>query len=260
MPDNRVKRMFWMIFENPESSFLARIVAILSVICITLSITIFCLETIPEIKSKRQTTINSVSSDNNSTDIIISNETGDLFFYIETICIIWFSIELIVRFLCSPKKVEFIKQVGNIIDFFSILPYFMQLSESESTFNFSFLRIIRLVRVFRIFKLARHFKGLQILAHTLIASANELLLLVFFLIIGVILFSSMVYFVELDTEESDFESIIHGFWYVIITMTTVGYGDQIPKTNLGRIVGSFCAIAGGKHFKYMIRSIIKYIK
>ena len=53
------------------------------------------------------------------------------------------------------------------------------------------------------------------------SSLNELTLLMFFLIIGVILFSSMVYFVELDHVNSDFGSIPDGFWYAIITMTTV---------------------------------------
>lgn len=94
---------------------------------------------------------------------------------------------------------------------------------SETSEKFAILRIIRLVRVFRIFKLARHFKGLQILAHTLRSSFNELMLLVFFIIIGVILFASMVYFVELDHANSDFNSIPDGFWYAIITMTTVKY-------------------------------------
>ena len=70
-----------------------------------------------------------------------------------------------MRFFSAPNKLFFVKQIGNIIDLFSILPYFMQASETSA--RFSILRIIRLVRVFRIFKLARHFKGLQILAHTL---------------------------------------------------------------------------------------------
>lgn len=246
MPQNKVLRFFWVIFENPQSSLIARIIAVTSVICIIVSITVFCIETLPEIKQKRQNYLLNQMGNYTSTDLVTIAPEKDEIFYIETVCIIWFSIELIIRFICSPNKFQFIKHIGNIIDFFSILPYFMQVS--ETSVKFSILRIIRLVRVFRIFKLARHFKGLQILAHTLIASANELMLLVFFLVIGVVLFSSMVYFVELDHPNSDFDSIIHGFWYVIITMTTVGYGEVVPKTNLGRIVGSFCAIAGGKKF------------
>ena len=125
-----------------------------------------------------------------------------------------------MRFFSAPNKVFFAKQIGNIIDLLSIMPYFIDFF-SDKAESFSILRIIRLVRVFRIFKLARHFKGLQILAHTLKSSFNELMLLVFFIIIGVILFASMVYFAEMDHANSDFASIPEGFWYAVITMTTV---------------------------------------
>lgn len=66
----------------------------------------------------------------------------------------------------------------------------------------SFNRAIRLVRVFRIFKLSRHSKGLQILGLTLKASLRELALLMFFLFIGVVLFSSAVYYAEADSDVS----------------------------------------------------------
>lgn len=106
------------------------------------------------------------------------------------------------------------------------------------------LRVIRLVRVFRIFKLSRHSKGLQILGMTLKASLRELGLLMFFLLIGVILFSSAIYYAEAGSERSYFKSIPDAFWWAVVTMTTVGYGDMVPHDFWGKVVGSLCAIAG----------------
>src|SRR5437879_5512060 len=104
----------------------------------------------------------------------------------------------------------------NAIDFFAIVPYFVTLAtmlakDEDEDMKFSgkekgnqssslaILRVIRLVRVFRIFKLSRHSKGLQILGMTLKASMKELALLIFFLLIGVVLFSSAVYYAEADS-------------------------------------------------------------
>ena len=103
------------------------------------------------------------------------------------------------------------------------------------------LVIIRLLRVFKFFKLSY---GLQVLLHTLKASSYELTLLLLVLLIPLVVFSSLVYAFEhgMTDGKTDFDSIPRTFWWAIVTMTTVGYGDLAPKTWVGQLIGSICAI------------------
>ncbi|XP_069713571.1 potassium voltage-gated channel subfamily A member 4 [Phaenicophaeus curvirostris] len=258
LPENEFKKQVWLLFEYPESSSPARGIAIVSVLVILISIVIFCLETLPEFRDDKEFVMSlslGKSLSNESLHLDAGEHTifNDPFFIVETVCIIWFSFEFTVRCFACPSKAHFFKNIMNIIDIVSILPYFITLgtdlaqeqgSNGQQAMSFAILRIIRLVRVFRIFKLSRHSKGLQILGHTLRASMRELGLLIFFLFIGVILFSSAVYFAEADEPATHFQSIPDAFWWAVVTMTTVGYGDMKPITVGGKIVGSLCAIAG----------------
>ncbi|XP_030585051.1 potassium voltage-gated channel subfamily A member 3-like isoform X1 [Archocentrus centrarchus] len=251
LPKNDFQKQVWLLFEYPESSGPARGIAIVSVLVILISIVIFCMETLPEFRDDRDQA--TVAPTVNGTAPYTSNPFTDPFFVIETLCIIWFSFELLVRFFACPSKTTFSKNIMNIIDIVAIIPYFItlgtelaerQTNGGQQAMSLAILRVIRLVRVFRIFKLSRHSKGLQILGQTLKASMRELGLLIFFLFIGVILFSSAVYFAEADDPTSSFSSIPDAFWWAVVTMTTVGYGDMHPVTIGGKIVGSLCAIAG----------------
>lgn len=264
MPENEKLKMLWILFEHPEASIPARIVALVSILVIVVSVITFCLETLPQFKHYKI-----LHYANNITRIVEAEVPSptETFFIIETGCIIWFSVELFIRLIACPSKLDFAKDIMNWIDLVAILPYFGTLSvmmsggfeekskqlihvqfrpgeKQTQPISFSILRATRLVRVFRIFKLSRHSKGLQILGMTLKASMRELALLIFFLFIGVVLFSSAVYYAEAGSEKSFFKSIPEAFWWAVVTMTTVGYGDLRPIGLWGKIVGSFCAIAG----------------
>ncbi|KAF6339560.1 potassium voltage-gated channel subfamily A member 5 [Rhinolophus ferrumequinum] len=279
LPRNEFQRQMWLIFEYPESSGSARAIAIVSVLVILISIITFCLETLPEFRDERELLRHPPAHHQPSWPAPGANGSGavappsgptvapllprtlaDPFFIVETTCVIWFTFELLVRFFACPSKAEFSRNIMNIIDVVAIFPYFITLGtelaeqqpgggggggqNGQQAMSLAILRVIRLVRVFRIFKLSRHSKGLQILGKTLQASMRELGLLIFFLFIGVILFSSAVYFAEADNQETHFSSIPDAFWWAVVTMTTVGYGDMRPVTVGGKIVGSLCAIAG----------------
>ena len=79
---------------------------------------------------------------------------------------------------------------------------------------------------------------------TIKTSLHELGMFFFFLLIAMVIFSSAAYYAEAGEEESQFTSIPGAFWWAIVTMTTVGYGDITPVGVWGKLVGTLCVIAG----------------
>ncbi|XP_077356265.1 voltage-gated potassium channel KCNC2 isoform X2 [Festucalex cinctus] len=248
----------WNLFEDPYSSRAARFIAFASLFFILVSITTFCLET----HEAFHTIINKTEAMRNSSLPDLGPqyeiETDPALTYVEGVCVFWFTIEFLVRVTFCPVKLEFVKSLLNIIDFVAILPFYLEvglsgLSSKAAKDVLGFLRVVRFVRILRIFKLTRHFVGLRVLGHTLRASTNEFLLLIIFLALGVLIFATMIYYAErIGAKPNDptaslhtkFKNIPIGFWWAVVTMTTLGYGDMYPKTWSGMVVGALCALAG----------------
>ena len=175
-----------------------------------------------------------------------STEPHPAFFYIESVCNGWFAFELFTRFVVSPNRLSFIRTPVNIIDFVATMSFYLDFLLTRLNKENDILEFFSIIRIMRLFKLTRHSPGLKILIHTFKASAHELTLLVFFLVLGIVIFASLVYYAERIqyNPHNDFTSIPVGLWWAIVTMTTVGYGDMTPKTYLGMFVGSICALTG----------------
>jgi hypothetical protein len=175
-----------------------------------------------------------------------SSKPHPSFMIVETVCNFWFTIEIIIRFLTSPSKIKYFKAPVNIIDIVATLTFYVDLLLATSFGATADLEFFSIIRIMRLFKLTQHSQGLKILLHTFKASAKELMLLVFFLVLGIVLFASLVYYAERVEVNPDnqFQSIPLGLWWAVVTMTTIGYGDMTPHTYLGRLIGSICALAG----------------
>ncbi|CAG2112784.1 unnamed protein product, partial [Medioppia subpectinata] len=176
-------------------------------------------------------------------------DAHEAFYYIESICNAWFSFEIAMRFVVSPSKLDFVRDMINVIDFIATMSFYSDMilqRLAADIENADILDFFSIIRILRLFKLTRHSRGLKILVHTFKASAKELFLLVFFLILGIVIFASLVYYAERlqANPRNDFKSIPEGLWWAIVTMTTVGYGDMVPRTYAGMLVGALCALAG----------------
>ena len=109
------------------------------------------------------------------------------------------NISKISRFCSCPDVFEFVKSSVNIIDFIATLSFYIDLllaHQASHLENADVLEFFSIIRILRLFKLTRHSSGLKILLQTFRASAKELMLLVFFLVLGIIIFASLVYYAE----------------------------------------------------------------
>ena len=272
LPEAAWQRKLWLLCEEPDSSRPAHIFAIVSVFCILVSVVNFCMETLPSFE--RPVCINvtqpgsPVSPVNLSQSVPNTSLAGggggeaaagvplmrpnyeDPFFIVETICVAWFTVEFFLRLVSSPSKRHFCLGVMNIIDIVAIVPFFIILiiqqteDNCESAGKSGSFVFIRVLRVFRIFKLSKHSQGLRILGLTIKTSLHELGMFFFFLVVAMVIFSSAAYYAEAGEQNTQLTSIPGAFWWAIVTMTTVGYGDVTPVGVWGKLVGTLCVIAG----------------
>lgn len=106
------------------------------------------------------------------------------------------------------------------------------------------LRFLRVLRVLRVLKLGRYSESVRILSDVMRRSRRELLTSLFLVGLALLLTSSFMYYAEREAQPDAFASIPHAMWWGIVALTTTGYGDAVPVTTIGRLVGGFTAILG----------------
>ena len=129
--------------------------------------------------------------------------------------------EYLVKLVLARNRCKYVRGLNTIIDLLAILPdyidFIIDILDADFGFISQAMPFFRLLRAFRIFRLIRRVPGLWIMMYTLKASFKELSLMLVVLLVGTLLFASLIFFVD---EKDEFPSIPHGFWWAIVTMTT----------------------------------------
>ena len=169
------------------------------------------------------------------------NNYGVLFKQLEWLFTILFTIEYSMRIYCVHKASSYIFSFYGIIDFLALIPTYISIILPGAEV-FSVIRILRVLRVFRVLKLVQFMGESDQLLKAMAASKRKIFVFLFFIIILVTILGSLMYLIE--GAASGFTSIPRSIYWAIVTLTTVGYGDISPDTNIGQAVAAIIMIMG----------------
>lgn len=218
------KRLYKIIFEadTPAGKFFDLVLLIL----IVMSVTLICLETVPEFSEYK------------------------LFFDVaEWLVTILFSIEYFCRIISVRKPSRYIFSFFGIIDLLSILPTYVAAIAGGTGASFAVLRAIRLLRVFRVLKLVWLVSEANDLGKSVWGARGKIIVFLMVVVVAVTIAGAIMYELEgpgglAGVEPATVESIPEGVYWAIVTMTTVGYGDFVPQSDLGKIFSALLILLG----------------
>lgn len=159
----------------------------------------------------------------------------------EWIVTILFTLEYISRIICIKKPFKYIFSFYGIIDFISTIPLYLSYIFAGSQVLLAF-RIFRMLRIFRILKLVKFIGEASQLKKAMKASRNKIAVFIYVVLILSVIMGTIMYLIESD--EAGFTSIPRSIYWTIVTLTTVGYGDIAPQTNLGQFIATVIMILG----------------
>ena len=152
-----------------------------------------------------------------------------------------FTLEYFVRIYCAPNRIKYALSFFGIIDLLAVLPTYLALMFPELHALID-VRILRLIRIFRIFKLTQYLSEYQHLADALTASRRKILVFLTVVLMVVMVMGTLMYVVEGPAH--GYTSIPVAIYWAITTMTTVGFGDITPQTDLGKLIASIMMLMG----------------
>ena len=152
-----------------------------------------------------------------------------------------FLVEYLLRLYCSPKPLRYAFSFYGLVDLLAIVPGIIALYYSDAQYLL-IIRVIRMLRIFRVLKLGPYLKQAHYLLDALRGSKQKIIVFLVSVSTLVTVFGTLMYVVE--GPEHGFTSIPKGIYWAIVTLTTVGFGDIVPKTPLGQVISSLVMITG----------------
>jgi voltage-gated potassium channel len=166
---------------------------------------------------------------------------GSAFEVLEWVFTLLFTVEYAARLACVRHPWRYATSFFGIVDLLAVLPTYLALLFPEAHALLD-VRILRLLRIFRIFRLTAYVSEYQMLGRALAASRRKILVFLSVVLMIVLVMGTLMYVVE--GPEHGFTSIPTSVYWAITTMTTVGFGDITPRTDVGRLISSAMMLLG----------------
>jgi len=154
---------------------------------------------------------------------------------------ILFTVEYSLRLWCVYRPAHYARSFFGLVDLLAILPTYASVLFPGAQ-AMLVIRTVRILRVFRVLKLANYVAESELLVQALFASRRKIQIFLFAVFTLVVVFGALMYLVE--GPENGFTSIPRGLYWAVVTMTTVGYGDISPQTNLGQAIAAVIMVLG----------------
>jgi len=222
------QRIHDILESGSEHDPVVRLASTLLVALITLNVAAFAAETVPELQRKYGTAFD------------LFNWFSVAIFTVEYALRLWSCVEVPLLRSLPPwrARAKFAARPLMVIDLFAILPFYLSFLIGID------LRVLRVLRLFRFLKLARYSPALVALARV-IANERRALIGALLVMLALLLFaSSGMYFIERHAQPEEFGSIPSSAWWALATLTTIGYGDVVPVTAIGRVFGGLIMVFG----------------
>ena len=166
---------------------------------------------------------------------------GEFYLQLEWVFTLLFTVEYLVRIWCTPNRKGYILSTYGIIDLLALLPTYLSILLPQ-TAPLLIIRLLRILRIFRVLRLLSLLQEANFLAAALRRSARKVFVFFTLLMILTTIFGCLVYVAE--GGQNGFDNIPVSIYWAIVTITTVGYGDVVPHSVIGRVIASLGMLIG----------------